>query len=151
METVKCVLSLDWSTNTATDPEHGYTEIDTKLMNDTVFKNVPKNMEESLNFPIRALYAVKNHTILKNFLDNMQKNINPKATYTIWSAKEDKFDGAEVTNFVNLIGTSNVYLSLSDELLKQVHLRNGASSLIQFGLLNLATLVVVTIFRNGLH
>lgn len=144
-------MSLGWATDFAKDPKEGYTEEHTKEMNEIVNKHVQPKMPESLNFPIRALYAVQNQTVLKNFYNNIKTNYNPKVTYTIWSAEGDDFDGKKVTEFVKLIGLENVYLSLKDDLLKKMNLGNGASSLVQFGLLNLATLVIVTIFRNGLH
>lgn len=148
--TIDQVLSLGWTTGWQEDPEKGYTEKQINAMTKILNENVQPNTNEGLNFPVRALYAIKDQTILKNFIENVRKT-HPEATYSVWSGEDDKFDAGEVTKFVNLIGIDKVYLSLTDELRKQINLGNAASRLIQFGLLNLATLVIVTIFRNGLH
>lgn len=130
------------------DPKEGYTEDQTKAMKEIVDKNVGK--EETLNFPIRAMYAVQNQTTLKNFYDSVKKD-HPKVTYSVYSKKNDHFKVDELQKFVKLIGVQNVHLIITDNLRNQLNLGNGASGLVQFGLLNLVMLVVVAILRNGLH
>lgn len=140
---------MGWTTEKVDDPK-GYTEEHTKKMKYAVLQHVQNNTDEGLNFPLRALYVPKSATILKNLYNDL-KNIHPKTTYSVYAVKDDKFEAKEVQDFVKLIGVDNVYLSLSDELRKKLDLSNGASGLVQFGLLNLATLAIVTIFRNGFH
>lgn len=151
-KTDKCVLSLGSTTADLKEPKEGYTEVHTKRMKEFVVDNVKKNTDDVVvNFPLRSSYIQKSTTILKSFYDDVTK-VHPKITFSIWSAKEDNFDAAEVQNFVKTIGVGNVHLILSDDSRKKLNLgTNGASGLVQFGLLNLITLVVVTIFRNGFH
>jgi len=151
--TSKYVLSLGWVTSKVDEPKDGYTAEHTKAMKAVVTDIIEKNkIEEPLNVPLRALYVPKSTTVLHNFFKEV-KAIHPKLTYSIWSAKGDNFNAEEVQKFVNLIGIDNVYLSLLPEDRRKINLgvSNGASGLIQFGLLNLATLAVLTIFRNGLN
>lgn len=150
-QTTKFGLSLGWTTGWQKDPKEGYTEVQTKAMQEIVGKHVALGGEEALNFPIRALYAVKSQTFLKNFYDSVKKD-HPKVTYSIFSSKNDKIAAKDLGDFVKLIGVENVYLILTEGERNQLNLgKSGASGLVQFGLLNLAMLIVVAIFRNGLH
>lgn len=151
IDTSKYVLSLGLTTQKASDPKDGYTEAHTKAMKALVVDNIQKaKIEEPLNVPLRAQYVPKSTTVLQNFFNDVKK-LHPKFTFSIWSAKDDDFKADEIQNFVKLIGVDNVYLSLAKEKRDKLNLGNGASGLVQFGLLNLVTLAVVTIFRNGLN
>lgn len=103
----------------------------------------------ALNFDIRAAIAVRDQKALQNFYKKF-KDTNA-VTYTVWSVESDEVDAKELESFVKSIGVKNVYLIVSDELRKKLDLNNGASSLVQFGILNVAALAIATIFRNGLH
>lgn len=151
-KTDKFGLSLGWTTNpkAVKDPKDEFTENHTKAMKAIVDKNVGNDSTDALNFPLRAVYAVNSQTLLKNFYDSM-KETHPKVTYSIFSEKNDEFAAEELVKFVKLIGVENVYLIISDDLRNQLNLSNSAGALVQFGFLNLAMLIVVAIFRNGLH
>jgi len=143
------ILSIGWKTIPMKDPKEGYTNEHTKAMED-ILKNskitTPEYKDVSLNFPINAFYAVKSKDILRTFYD-IVKNTNP-VTFTVRSQKDDKVDAKELEAFIKSYGTEHIYMDLPDDLRNQINLSNGASSLVQFGLLNLITLAVVTIFRS---
>lgn len=145
------VLSLGWTTKKSSDSKTGYTEEHTKAMTEIVTDIIKKNnIEEPLNVALRAVYIPESTTFLKNFFTETKKT-HPKLTYSIWADKDDDFKHTEIQNFVQVIGVDNVYLSLTQDKRDKLNLGNGASGLVQFGLLNLVTLAVVTIFRNGLN
>lgn len=149
-KTDKFGLSLGWTTTGAQDPKDEFTEQQTNAMKEIVDKNIGNGTDYALNFPIRAVYAVKSQTLLKNFYDSVKKD-HAKVTYSIFSGKLDDVAADELGKFVKLIGVENVYLIINDNLRSQLNLGSGAAELVHFGLLNLAMLIVVAIFRNGLH
>lgn len=141
------VLSIGWTTN-RDKSNTVYTGAHTNAMADVVKDNkLDKIPNFAINFPICAAYAVKSRSVLKQLFDHVKEK-NP-VTYTVWSRNEDKINATELTNFINSYGVENVYIDLPDDLRKKLHLSNGASALVQFGLLNLIMLVVARSIQNG--
>lgn len=146
-------LSLGWTTYRVAEIKEGYSEVEIQAMQHIVTAYVQSGSSEQLNFPLRAAYAVKSQQPLKNFFDNVKRD-HPKVTYSIYTEQNDEIKPDELTAFVKLIGLDNVYLVINDELRKQLDLsggngsgkdKGGAAGLVQFGLLNLAMLIVVAI------
>lgn len=149
-KTSNFVLSLGWTTDKSEELNENYTDEHTEAMTKIIEEHQLHTLTKlPLNFDIRAAIAARSQTTLKNFYEKVKKT--NLATYTVWSKEDDEVDTNELKNFVKSVGIENVYLVLTDDLRSKLNLGNRASSLIQFGLLNLATLVIVTIFRNGLH
>lgn len=145
----KVVLSIGWTTNRDT-PNSVYTEAHTNAMADVIKNNkLDKIPDLAINLPIRAAFAVKSRKVLKELYENVKKT--KPITYTVWSKNEDKVNATELQQFINSYGVENIYIDLPDELRKKLNLGNGASSLVQFGLLNLIMLIVAHFFRNGFH
>lgn len=145
----KVVLSIGWTTNRK-NSNSVYTEAHTNAMADIITDNkLDKIHNLGINFPIRAAFAVKSPVVLRKLYD-VVKEKNP-VTYTIWSKNEDKVNATELQQFIKSYGVENIYLDLPDDLRKKLNLGNGASSLIQCGLLNLIMLIIAHFHRNGFH
>lgn len=149
----KVVLSLGWTTYWNKDSKEGYTKQYMDAM-ETIFKEHKLNTTDykdiSVNFPIRAPYALKSQDVLKSFYNNMTKTNT--VTFTVQSQKGDIVDANELKKFIESYGIEKIYIDLHDELREKLNLSsgkgNGASTIVQFGLLNLITMLVVTILRN---
>lgn len=145
----KVVLSVGWTTNRQYS-NAVYTSAHTNAMADVIKDNkLDKIPNFAINFPIRAAFAVKSQSALKQLYD-LIKLTNP-VTYTIWSKNEDKVNATELQAFIQSYGVENVYIVLPPDLHKKLNLANGASSLMQFGLLNLIMLIIGHFFRNAFH
>lgn len=143
------VLSIGWTTNRK-NSNSVYTEAHTNAMADVITDNkLDKIHNLAINFPIRASIAVKSQGVLRQLYD-VVKEKNP-VTYTIWSKNEDKVNATELQQFINSYGIENIYIDLPDDLRKKLDLGNGATSLVQFGLLNLIMLIIAHFYRNGFH
>lgn len=142
------VISIGWTTNRDKSSEV-YTNAHTNAMADVVKDNkLDKISQFAINFPIRAALAVKSRNVLKQLYDHV-KGKNP-VTYTVWSKNEDKVNATELEQFIASYGVENVYIDLPDDLRKKLNLANGASSVVQFGFLNLFMLIIAYSFQNGI-
>lgn len=145
----KVVLSVGWTTNRE-NSNSVYTSAHTNAMADVIKDNkLDKIPNLAVNFPVRAAFAVKSQAALKQLYD-LIKTTNP-VTYTVWSKNEDKVNATELQTFIKSYGVENIYTDLPDDLRKKLNLANGASSLVQFGLLNLIMLIIGRFVRNGFH
>lgn len=145
----KIVLSIGWTTNRELS-NSVYTEAHTNAMADIIKDNkLDKLHDLAINFPIRATFALRSRDVLKKFYEHVKKT-NP-VTYTVWSRNEDKVNATELQQFIHSYGVENVYIDLPDDLRKKLNLDNSASSLVQFGLLNLIMVIIAHFFRNGFH
>lgn len=147
---VNVVLSMGWKTVTKADSKEVYTSAHTKAMEDLLKNtkiNSPDYKDVPLNFAINAFYALNSKDVLNKFYEGAKK-ANP-VTFTVVVKKDEKVDPKELEKFIQLYGIDHIYMDVPDDLRKQINLTtNGASSLVQFGLLNLITLAIVTIFRS---
>lgn len=143
------VLSIGWKTIWDKKSNQTYKKENADQMMNVLRQNKINTFnfkDVAINFPIHAGYALKSRDVLKSFYD-LVKQTNP-VTYTVWSEKGDDVNATDLKNFIVSYGMENVYIDLHDDLRKKLNLSNGASSLIQFGLLNFVTFIIVTIFRN---
>lgn len=141
----KVVLSVGWTTSRE-NSNAVYTAAHTNAMADVIKDN---RYRGAVNFPIRAAFAVKSQSVLKQLYD-LIKLTNP-VTYTVWSKNEDKVNATELQSFILSYGVENVYIDLPNDLRNKLNLANGASSLTQFGLLNLIMLIIGHFIRNAFH
>lgn len=145
----KVILSLGWTTSREKS-NSVYTEAHTNAMADVIKDNkLDKLHELPLNFPIRAAFALKSRDVLKKFYDHLKKT-NP-VTFTVWSRNEDKVNATELQGFIRSYGVENIYIDLPDDLREKLNLDSGASSLVQFGLLNMIMLIIAHFFQNSFH
>lgn len=145
----KVILSIGWTTG-RDDSNVVYTGADKNAMIDIITDNkLDKIHDLAINFPIRAALAVKSQNALKELFNEVKKT-NP-VTYTVWSKNEDKVNATDLQHFINSYGVENIYIDLPDDLRRKLNLGNGASSLVQFGLLNLIMLIIAHFIRNGFH
>lgn len=145
----KVVLCVGW-TSSRENSNAVYTAAHTNAMADVIKDNkLDKIPNFEVNFPIRAAVAVKSQSVLKQLYD-LIKLTNP-VTYTVFSKNEDKVNTTELQAFIKSYGVENVYIDVPNDLRKKLNLANGASSLIQFGLLNLIMLIIGHFFRNAFH
>lgn len=146
----RAVLSVGWTTNRV-NPNSVYTSAHTNAMADVIKDNkLDKIPNLAINFPIRAAFAVKSQAALKQLYD-LIKLTNPVTTYTVWSRNEDKVNATELQTFIKSYGIENIYIDLPDDLRKKLNLGNGASSLVQFGVLNLIMLIIGHFIQNSFH
>lgn len=101
-----------------------------------------------ITFPVRASMAINSKDQLKDLLAKAEKT--HKSTLSVWTSDADKVDAKQLEEFIKEIGLSKVYVDVPESLLSQMNL-NGASSLVQFGLLNMVAMGFALFFRNGLH
>lgn len=141
------VLSIGWNTVWRPNWEEAYSasninDMEQVIRSNTLINDNSKPM--TVNFPIRAVYALKSQNALNNFYKSVKRN-NPSATvtYTVWSKNGDTVNAAELQKFIKSYGIENIYIDLPDDLRGKLNLGNGASSLVQFGLLNLITLLMI--------
>lgn len=140
------VLSIGWSTTQSEDVyKKKHIEAMEKILTDNKL-NTTDYKDMSINFPIHAVHALKSQDVLKSFYDNVKKT--NAVAYTVRSRIGDIVDAEELKKFIKSYGIENIYIDLHDELQNKLNLGNGASTLVQFGLLNLITLFVVAIFRH---
>lgn len=144
------VLSVGWTTN-RDKANTVYTGAHTNAMADVIKDNkLDKIPNFAINFPIRAVYAVKSRSVLKQLYDHVKEK-NP-VTYTVWSKNEDKVNVTELQQFIESYGVENIYIDLPDDLRKKLNLSNGAASLVQFGFLNLIILIIIAhSIQNGFY
>lgn len=147
------VLSLGWARNISStkNSDEGYSISHIEAMAAIINKNqilASDHKVMPINFPIRAVYALPSQDLLRE-LYNGAKTGNP-VTFTVQAAKGDAVHPIELQEFIKSYDVENIYIDLPDELRDQLNLGKSASSssLIQFGLLNLLTLIVVTVFWN---
>lgn len=144
------VLSIGWKTNSPGKEGEEYTKKNIedmeKILKESQIQS-DDNKDITINFPIHAIYAIKGKEVLKEFYGKIKPN---PVTYTIRSMEGDKVNATELREFIVSYGVDHVYIDLPENLERDVKLPlpNGASSIVQFGLLNVITLVVVAIFRN---
>lgn len=141
-------LALGWTTPETVKTDQSYTKENCDAMIKVIEEN-KVNKTNPITFPIRAALAVNSKDVLKNLHNEVSKK-ELKPTFTVWSAKGDVVDENKLREFINDIGVENVYVDVPKELREKLHL-NGASTLIHFGLFNLAALGFVLFFRTGLH
>lgn len=145
------VLSIGWTTGRPKYHSEEYSSSNIEDMGEVIKNTTLINVNSKavdVNFPIRAIYALKNQDILHNFYYSVKRN-NPRSTitYTVWSEKADTIDAAKLQKFIKYYGVENIYIDLPNDLRKKLNLGNGASSLVQFGLLNFIITVLI-IFYN---
>lgn len=144
------VLSVGWTENVRpTYSEGGYSISQVQAMAEIIAKTAifaSDFVPMAINFPIHAVYALKSQNLLIE-LYNGAKEINP-VTFTVYAAKGDDVNAMELQKFIKSYGVENIYMDLPDELRNKLNLGNSASSLVRFGLLNLITLAIVTVFHN---
>lgn len=146
----KFVLSVGWTADAKpTYSEEGYSIPHMEAMAEVVGKTLLVASDAramAINFPIHAVHALQSQDLLEVLYSGVKKT-NP-VTFTIQAAEGDDVDAMELQNFIKSYGVGNIYMDLPDELRNKLNLGNGASSLVRFGLLNLITLAVVTVFHN---
>lgn len=149
---VNLVLSIGWKTYWSPNSEDVYTWAHTQGMKEIIKNtkiNTPDYKDVSINFPIRAAFALKSQALLRNFYEGAKKT-NP-ITYTIQSLAGDIVDPQELQSFIFSYGVENVYIDLPKDLRDQMNLISGGSSLIHFGFLNSIMLIIGYFIRNGFH
>ncbi|XP_031619079.1 protein FAM151A-like isoform X2 [Contarinia nasturtii] len=151
----KATLSIGWTTNLVDNAQ--YTDANVEEMLKTIRENI-KSDEDKLHpitFPVRAAIAAESQAALDKLVTEVEK-MNIATTLTIWTAASDekKIDMKKLQALINHFGTSKVYVDLDDKLkggLTLVPKPNGASSLVNFGLLNVATFLFALFLRNGFY
>lgn len=157
------VLSLGWSTewkvnSTAVYEKQYMDAMEAILKNNNLNANDYKDFP--INFPIRAPFALNSQDALKSFYDNLTKT--NAATFTVQSEAGDAVDVEELKKFITTYGVEHIYIDLSDEVMKRLNLGDdgkggkggsggGASTIVQYGLLNLITFTVIAFLRNWLY
>lgn len=150
----KLVLSLGWIVDSSANPDEAYKKEHIEAMQ-KVLKDSKINTEDykdvPLNFHIEAYYALKSKDVLTEFYNSVKKT-NPM-TYTIHHQNIGDVKVEDLQAFITSYGVGNMYVDLPDDLRKKLKLgdpgsKGGASSVVQFGLLNLITLAVITVLRN---
>lgn len=145
----KVILSVGWTTSRE-NSNAVYTSAHTNAMADVIKDNkLDKIKTLAINFPIRAAFAVKSQDALRKLYDLI--HVTNPVTFTVWSKNEDKVNATELQTFIKSYGVENIYIDLPDDLRKKLDLSSGASSLVQFGVLNLIMLIIGHFIRNGFH
>lgn len=108
-------------------------------------KEAKNAADHPITFPVRAAYAAKSEEELKRLL----KDVTAKSTtLTVWSPENDNVDVAALKKLILSVGVDRVYVDLPEKIHKTLDLSNSASSLAQFGLINLAVFMLCYALNN---
>lgn len=140
-------LSIGWTTNVGKDVR--YTDEHVDQMIKTIDENKPLKTHP-ITFPVRAAIAAQSKPALEKLLKKV--NETHEVSLTIWSAAKDEVDVPKLKNLINTIGTGMVYVDVPSELQEKLQLaKSSASSLVNFGLLNVVTFLFALFMRNGFY
>ncbi|XP_046611418.1 protein FAM151A isoform X1 [Neodiprion virginianus] len=115
-------LSLGWKTRYGADYniiDGSYSEANVEEMINTI-----KNVSQPITYPMRA-------GLVANSWDAIDKLLNESAsgtTVTIWSSDNDTVDDVKLSEVIQKIGVSKVYIDVPEELMNRLHLESSTSS-----------------------
>lgn len=124
----------------------------TKAHIDAMIKTLTDNKVDAgypITFPVRAALAAESKDTLRSLYDEVSKTY--QVTFTIWSGDKEteKVNNEKLQEFIDTFGLNKVYVDVPEDLMKK--LNSGASTVVKFGLVNLAAIAFAMFFRNGLH
>lgn len=143
-------LSIGWTTGVNNTKVEGYTKDHVQFMIKAIEDNKINGTKHEITFPVRAVIAAESKDTLHQLYDSVSKK--NKVTFTLWTGATDKIDSGKLQKVINSFGAEKIYADLpKDEKDKLKFETSGASTLVKFGMLNVAVFLFALFFRNGLH
>lgn len=145
-------LSIGWTTKWVPNSSANYTPSQIDEMVKVIKDNKIEETTHPITFPIRAVLAVSSKDALTHLHHHVSDLHKQKITYTIWSAETDVVDPKQLQSLIQSFGIDKTYVDVPKKLSDQMDLSqsSGASSFVQFGVLNLIAFAFTLFFRNGL-
>lgn len=144
---VNQTLSIGWTTDLGKDKLNYTQEHVDAMVSALEDGKIPAGYP--VTFPVRAALAAESKETLHNLYEKVSKV--RETTFTIWSGNNDTVDAAKLQEFINKFGVTKVYVDVPSDLHSKLNLSGDASTIVKFGLLNLAAIAFAMFFRNGLH
>lgn len=149
-------LSIGWTTEWGPNSKAGnYSQAQVDAMIKAIEDNKINTTGHPITFPVRAGIAAHSQVTLKHLYDHVSKT--NRVTFTIWSSETDNVDVKHLQEFILSFGVNKVYVDVPKVLREKLNLTesfdnsaSSASSLVQFGLLNVIAFAIVVFLRNGL-
>lgn len=153
-ELSNATLSIGWTTKWGAEYKTGmYSEAHVDAMIKVIGENKINATSHPITFPVRAGIAAHSKVTLRRLFDSVNKTNH--VTFTIWSSQGDNVDIKHLQEFILSFGVDRVYVDVPKEVQEKLNLgeksKNSATSIVQFGLLNVITFMVVVFLRNGLN
>jgi hypothetical protein len=138
------LLSIGWTTRLEEPAQNVTTGKYTAEQINQMVKAIQDNKvaNQSVTYPVRALYAANDDDTLKSLLDQTKAN-NP--TLTIWSSEGDKVDASKLSKFIKNIGLDKVFVDVPLALRQQLNLSTNGAFTAKSSLVSLIASVFVAL------
>lgn len=147
-ELEETTLSIGWTTG---DKVETYTKEQVDAMIKVIVDNKIHESKHPITFPVRAAHAAESKDTLKQLYDEVSKK-NKQVTFTLWTTENDTINKDNLQKFINSFGAEKIYADLPKDVKDNYKWdTSGASSIVKFGIFNVAAILIALFFRNAFH